>query len=283
MASVARASWLPMIVIMLAQIQMAFNVNALPVSIGDIVDEFDTPATTIGTALVVYSLFVAAFVMLGAKLGKIVGERLIFQVTAVVHGIAMGLMAVSPNVSIMMLAQAVAGLAAAGLVPSLVVLIAANYRGAQQAQALGLLAGTSAMAGVVAFLVAGYLATALSWRYSFALLFILSLIVLALSFRMKPIDRQEGIRIDVVGAVLAALAIILISFGFNNLNSWGVVLARPSAPVNIIGLSPAPFMVIGGVIFAQAFVMWIHRRQAQRKAPLLSVAVIDSSEERAAI
>ena len=30
----ARASWLPMIIILLAQIQMAFNVNALPVSIG---------------------------------------------------------------------------------------------------------------------------------------------------------------------------------------------------------------------------------------------------------
>jgi hypothetical protein len=36
-----RASWLPMIIILLAQIQMAFNVNALPVSIGAIVDDLD--------------------------------------------------------------------------------------------------------------------------------------------------------------------------------------------------------------------------------------------------
>ena len=52
----ARASWLPMIIILLAQIQMAFNVNALPVSIGPIVETLDTPATMVGTALVVYSL-----------------------------------------------------------------------------------------------------------------------------------------------------------------------------------------------------------------------------------
>jgi hypothetical protein len=94
-------SWLPMIVIMLAQIQMAFNVNALPVSVGGIVDDFDTSATSVGTALVIYSLFVAAFVMLGAKVGKLVGERLVFQVTVVVHGIAMGWMAVSQDVESM--------------------------------------------------------------------------------------------------------------------------------------------------------------------------------------
>src|SRR5262245_37085535 len=99
------ASWLPMIIIMLAQIQMAFNVNALPVSIGGIADDFNAPATSVGTALVIYSLFVAAFVMLGAKIGKIVGERLVFQVTVVAHGLAMALMAISPTVSVMNYAQ----------------------------------------------------------------------------------------------------------------------------------------------------------------------------------
>src|SRR5262245_13478085 len=89
---VERASWLPMIIILLAQMQMAFNVNALPVSIGPIVEELDTSATAVGTALVIYSLFVAAFVMLGAKIGKLVGERLVFQVTVVLHGVAMGIM-----------------------------------------------------------------------------------------------------------------------------------------------------------------------------------------------
>src|SRR4029078_11282502 len=94
-ATETQMSWLPLLVIVLAQIQMAFNVNALPVSIGPITAEFDVPATTVATALVVYSLFVAAFVMLGAKLGKMFGARLIFQITVVIHGLAMGCMAFS--------------------------------------------------------------------------------------------------------------------------------------------------------------------------------------------
>ena len=279
--AVAAASWLPMGVILLAQMQMAFNVNALPVSIGPIVYELEVPATTVGTALVVYSLFVAAFVMVGAKVGKIFGERRVFQVTALLHGIAMGLMAFSPDASVMLGAQAIAGLAAAALVPTLVVLIAANYQDKQQAQALGLLAGAPAMAGVLAFVVAGYLATAFSWRYSFGMLFFVSIAVFFLSFRLKPVARQS-VTIDTVGAILAAFAIILISLGFNNLNNWGILFAKDAAPFTLLGLSPAPFMVIVGVVLGQAFFMWSHRRKAANKTPLLALEVLDSPQERSA-
>ncbi len=186
-ATAAQVSWLPMVIILLAQIQMAFNVNALPVSIGAITEDLGISASAIGTALVIYSLFVAAFVMLGAKIGKVVGERLAFQVTVVLHGLAMGMMAFSSGERMMNSAQAIAGLAAAVLVPTLVVLVAANYRGKQQEQALGLLAGAPAMAGVLAFIIAGFLATALSWRYSFGLMLLISLVVFFLSFRLKPV------------------------------------------------------------------------------------------------
>jgi MFS family permease len=281
--TVAQVSWLPMVIILLAQMQMAFNVNALPVSIGPIVEDLDAPATAIGTALVIYSLFVAAFVMLGAKIGKIFGERLVFQVTVILHGLAMGIMAFSPNTGAMNSAQAIAGLAAAALVPTLVVLIAANYQGKQQEQALGLLAGAPAMAGVLAFLVAGFLGTVLSWRYSFGLLLVVSVVIFLLSFRLKPVARQTGIKIDTVGAVLAAIAIILISLGFNNLNSWGLVLARPGAPFSLLGVSPAPLMITLGVVIAQAFFTWSQYRQDMNKSPLFALEVLDSVYERAAI
>jgi hypothetical protein len=61
----------------------------------------------------------------------------------------------------------------------------------------------------------------LSWRFSFGLIFIISLVVFFLSFRMKSVPRQKGISIDLVGVVLSALSIALILFGFNNLNCVG--------------------------------------------------------------
>ena len=282
-AAAATASWLALGVIVLAQMQMAFNVNAIPVSVGPIVDDLGTSATAVGTALVVYSLFVAAFVMLGAKLGKMIGARLVFQVTVLLHGASMLVMAFSSDAGGINTAQALAGLAAALLVPTLVVLIAANYHGKQQAQALGILAGSPALAGALAFFVAGFLGTALSWRYSFGLLAVVAVIVFALSFRLQSIPRQKGVSIDFVGAALAAAAIMLIMLGFNNLNNWGVLLAAPDAPFTLLGISPAPVMILLGILLAQAFFAWSHRRVARARTPLVALEVLDSRPEQAAM
>ena len=217
---------------------MGINVNALPVSLGPIVEDLNAPATSVATALVLYSLFVAAFVMLGAKIGKMFGERLVFQFSALAHGVAMALMAISINAEMMNIAQAVAGIAAAALVPTLVVLIAANYHERQQEQSLGILASIPAIASGLTFVIAGFIATALSWRLSFGLIFLISLVVFFLSFRMKSIPRQQGISIDFVGVVLSALAIAFMLFGFNNVNNWGLVLAKPARPSRFWGCRP---------------------------------------------
>ena len=92
-------------------------------------------------------------------------------------------------------------------------------------------------------------------------------IVFLLSFRLKPIDREKGVKIDWIGALLAALAIILISLGFNNLKAWGMLLASPDAPVSILGMSPSPIMIVVGVVIGQGFFAWSHRRRRKAKDP----------------
>ncbi|HEY7119105.1 MAG TPA: MFS transporter, partial [Tepidisphaeraceae bacterium] len=278
-----QAPWLPLIVIVLAQLQMGVNVNALPVSLGPIAEDLNAPSTAVATALVLYALFVAAFVMLGAKIGKLVGERRVFQFGVAAHGVAMILMATSTDVGTMNTAQAVAGVAAAALVPTLVVLIAANYHGRQQATALGVLAGVPAVASGVTFVVAGFLATSLDWRYTFGLIVFLAIAVLILSFRLTPIPRQHGIRIDFVGFVLSAAAIALILYGFNNLQKWGLLVAKEAAPFSVLRLSPAPLFILLGIVLLQAFFRWSERRVAAKKQPLLAQEVLDSPEEKNAV
>src|SRR5262245_49009428 len=278
-----QAPWLPLLVIVLAQLQMAINVNALPVSPGPISEDLNAPATAAATALLLYSLFVAAFVMLGAKIGKLVGERRVFQASVIAHGVAMGLMATSTDARTMNTAQAIAGVAAAALVPTLVVLIAANYHGRQQETALGVLAGIPAVASAFTFLVAGFLATALSWRYSYWLLIVMAVVVLILSFRLTPIPRQFGIKIDLVGVALSASAIALILFGFNNLQTWGPLVAEDAAPFSVLRVSPAPILILFGIVLGQAFFAWSHRRVAANKQPLLATEVLDSDEEKSAV
>ena len=186
-------------------------------------------------------MLVAGFVMLGAKLIQRFGALRVFRLAVVLFCASQVLMTFSPSAALMITAQALCGASAAIIVPSLVALIAENYRGQQQATAIGALGSARAAAGVLAFLIGGILGTSIGWRPAFGILIGVSAIVFLLSFRLKSDRGRPDVQIDWVGVVLAAAAIILISFGFNNLNRWGLGLAAAEVRRSILlGVSPAP-------------------------------------------
>ena len=279
----ARASWVPMIAIALGQMIMSYNVASLPVALGGMVKSFGVPPTTVATGIVAYSMLVAGFVMLGAKLAQRFGALQVFRFAVVLFCASQILMTFSPTATLMLTAQALCGAAGAVIVPSLVALIAENYTGRRQATALGALGSAHAAAGVLAFIIGGVLGTYIGWRPAFGILIVVSVIVFLLSFRLKRDYGRPDVHIDFFGVVLAASAIVLISSGCNNLNGWGLLLATANAPFDLLGLSPAPVMIVLGVVLGQAFLMWTLRRQAAGKTPLLALAVIDSPEERCAV
>jgi predicted MFS family arabinose efflux permease len=278
-----RESWVPMIAIALGQMIMSFNVASLPVAMSGMVESFRVPPTTVATGIVAYSMLVAGFVMLGAKLAQRYGALRVFRAAVVVFGGAQVLMTFSPTATLMITAQALSGAAAAVIVPSLVALIAENYKGQQQATALGALGSARAAAGVLAFVIGGVLGTHIGWRPAFGILIAVSALVFLLSFRLKPDQGRPDVQIDYVGVALAAASIVLISFGFNNLNGWGLTLATPNAPFNIAGASPAPVLILIGIMLGYVFLRWTHRVQQAGNTPLLALEVLDSSKERAAV
>jgi MFS family permease len=272
-----------MIAIALGQALMSFNVASLPVALSGMVNSFNVPPTTVATGIVMYSLAVAAFVMLGAKLNQRFGALVVFRAVVLLFGCAQVLMTFSPTANLMLTAQLLSGMAGAALVPALVALIANEYHGKQQATALGALGSARAGAGVLAFLIGGILGTQIGWRPAFGILIAVSAIVLMLSFKLKPTPSRPEVKIDLVGVVLAAAGIALFVFGFNNLNRWGLGLANPAAPFDLFGASPAPFMIVIGAVLLQAFVAWTRRRAAAGKTPLVALEVLQSPTERAAV
>lgn len=278
----APASWMPMIVVSMGQTLTALNINALPVSIGGIVGEFNVAATTVGTVIVIYSLAVAGFIMLGAKLGQRFGSTQVFRWASGFLLLASILMTFSPSITVMFIAQFLAGLGAAMIGPTFVVQIAHNYSGKQQAKALGILGGVSAVASAAAFFIAGIVGTTLGWRYAFGFVIVFAVLTLFMSFRLKAVPQVANVRIDAIGVVLAFTAISLLSLGFNNINDWGLFFAHASAPLAPLGISPALLMIFAGVIGIQLFMAWAQRRQAAQLTPLLALEVLESQAERMA-
>jgi hypothetical protein len=135
---------------------------------------------------------------------------------------------------------------------------------------------------VLAFVIVGYVAM-INWRLAFGLLIVHAVALLLLSFKLKPAVARPEVRIDAVGVILAAVAVICISFGFNNLRTWGVLLARPAAPFELAGASPAPVMIVVGVGLFMAFFLWSHKHAAGGKTPLVALEVVDSPKEWVAV
>ncbi|HEY9410119.1 MAG TPA: MFS transporter [Jiangellaceae bacterium] len=278
-----RVSWRPMIGLFFAQVLMSFNVAALPVSIGGMVEEFGVPPTTVSTAIVMYGLAVAALVMVGAKLGQRIGWVVIFRAVIALFAVAELMMLFGPTVEWIIAAQALAGASAAIIVPALVALIAENYHGDQQATAIGSLGSARAISGVSAFFIGGALGTLVGWRPVFAILFGLAIVVFALTFTLRSDRGNPAVTIDVVGALLIGIAVVSLTLGFNNLNGWGLVTARPGAPFDIGGLSPAPLLITAGIVLGQSFFVWTRRRAEAGQVPLVSLSVVGSPRERAAV
>ena len=79
--------WLALIILAAAQFVMVLDSSVMNVSISQIVDDLDTTVTGVQTAITAYTLVMAAFMLVGAKLGDIWGRDRVFAVGLAVYGL----------------------------------------------------------------------------------------------------------------------------------------------------------------------------------------------------
>ena len=115
------------------------------------------------------------------------------------------------------------------------------------------------------------------------MLTVLAAAIVLLSFKLKPSSGAAGLKIDFVGVFLSAAAVVTGTLGLNSLSTWGAVRARPAAPFDLLGLSPAPLLILAGLVLATGFLAWTRRRAAKRVAPLLALSIVEAPAERAAL
>lgn len=259
---------LPLLAVAMTQLLLVFNVTALKVSIEAIVASLSASASTVKSVMVVYSLVVAAVIVLGAKVDQILGARRMFRAMLLLFAAAMGATAVSAGPVMLFGAQILAGIASGVLLPTFVMLIGSHYRGRQRAQALGWLAASGAVSIVPALLLSGSLAMWPGWRFTFGLIGVLALILFKVSDPLRAEPGRGPARLDGVGLLLATAAIFLIGFGCNNVTEWG---------------SSALLLILCGVLSVKAFLVWSRRLQAAGGTPLIALEAFSSSQERMAL
>lgn len=277
----SRTSWFPLAIVMLCQIQVSFN--AFNVSIEGIVQDLDIPATSVGLALTTSTFAMAGFVLLGSRIGARIGPRRALHIGMIGPTIAAITISLTNEGWMLFAVQALNGATVALAAPALTVVIASNYQGRQQGQAIGFLASAIPLAQVVSLLAAGALASSVGWRWSFVLLSVIGIVNLALIGRLAPIAPRPDVVIDWRGAGLSSVGIILVSAAFSFLNSWGFFTASEQAPFDIAGLSPVPVLLVIGLVLIHAFFRSTRRRMDEGKPVLFSLDVLRSTQERSIV
>ncbi len=256
------------------QFLMMLDSSVMNVSMATVAKDLDTTVTGIQTAITLYTLVMASFMITGGKIGQIIGRKRAFAIGCIVYGCGSLITAISPNLGVLLIGwSGLEGLGAALILPAIVALVASNYGRDERPRAYGLVASAAAIAVAVGPIIGGLCTTYLSWRYVFAGEVVVVLGILLLARRMEEGPRETGVRLDLVGTALSALGLGLIVFGVLRSGTWGFVQPKPDAP-EWLGLSPCIWLMLGGGAVLLLFVGWENRRLARGSDPLVDPKIL---------
>src|SRR3954447_20045530 len=148
---------------------MVLDSTVMNVSISQVVEDLDTTVPMVQLAITMYTLVMAAFMLIGAKFGDVWGRRRAFSIGLAVYGLGSLITAVSPNVNVLLIGwSGIEGLGAVLVIPAIAALTAANYTGKERALAYAMLGGIAGAGAAAGPLIGGFVTTTMSWRVVFA-------------------------------------------------------------------------------------------------------------------
>jgi MFS family permease len=282
--------WLPMLILASAQFVMVLDSSVMNVAISQIVADLDTTIQGVQTAITLYTLVMAAFMLLGAKLGDILGRNRAFAIGLAIYGVGSLTTALSPSLAVLLVGwSGVEGFGAVLVIPAIASLTAASYEGRERALAYALLGGIAAIAVAAGPLIGGWVTTQFSWRYVFAgeTVVVIGILLLRGQIARAPGPERRP-RLDVVGVVLSSSGLGLAVFAILRSSVWGFVQPRTPPTINgteitPLGFSPVPFMVLGGLALLWAFSSWEQRCARVGRDQLLDTTMLAIAQLRAGL
>jgi len=269
---------------------MVLDSSVMNVSISQIVADLNTTVTGVQLAITAYTLVMAAFMLVGAKLGDILGRDRAFGIGLAVYGLGSLTTALSPNLYVLLFGWSlIEGLGAVLVIPAIAALVAANYEGKDRAFAYGIIGGVAGAAIAVGPVIGGWVTTYYSWRYVFVGEVVIVIAVLLVRKRMQAAPRPEHPpKLDVVGAALSAAGLGLVVLGILQSSKWGWLTPIDAPTINgkkitPLGFSLVPFLIVGGFFVLWFFSMWEQRQVRLGRDTLLERALLSIKTLRAGL
>ena len=112
-----QASWAVIGMLAAAQFIMVLDTTVMNVSISQIVEDLNTTIVGLQTAITLYTLVMAAFMLIGGKFGDRWGAKRAYVVGLLIYGAGSLTTALAPNLTALVVSRAAMGASAAGIIP----------------------------------------------------------------------------------------------------------------------------------------------------------------------
>ncbi len=194
------------ILLAMAMFVLVVDTSLMNVSIASVVHDLHTTVSGVQSAIALEALVSAAFILIGSKVGDLIGRKRAYVIGLLGYAVGALAMALAQSLTAIIVFWAVlGGLGASLLLPAMQSLIHGNFEGAAQKKAYALVGASAAIAAAVGPLLGGFLTTYLSWRIGFLLEDVVILVVLTGIKLVRDVPYTGAPGVDVVGALLSVV------------------------------------------------------------------------------
>ncbi|WP_037858947.1 MFS transporter [Streptomyces sp. NRRL S-340] len=256
-----RQRWLAVFFVSAAQLIVIANAAILNVALPSAQADLHISDDGRQWVLTSYTLVFGGLLLLGGRLGDLLGRKRIFLIGLVGFAAASALGGLAPTTWVLLTARALQGVFGALLAPAILSLISLTFpAGRERAKAFGIFAAVATAGSAVGLLLGGVLTEYLNWRWGMLISVPLAAVpfVGALLFVRADSPADRGTRLDLPGAVLATVGLAGLVYGFS--------LAQSHGWHDVVTLGT----FTAAVVLLAAFTLL----QARRRDPLLPLRIL---------
>src|SRR4051795_7801045 len=227
------------------------DLSLVQVALPAIGSELHLPAGQLQWVVSAFVLGYGGFLLFGGRSADVFGRKrvLVWGLIALIAASVLG--AVASDGTLLIVARFIKGMTAAFTAPAALSILTTSFReGHRRNRALGLYAAAAA-AGFTFGLVAGGLLTQLSWRYTFAVVAPVALVLLLAALRVvrpDPVASDSGRRLDVGGALTITGAFLLFVWAIVEAPTAGWTSLRTLGALGLSALLGALFVAIENTV-----------------------------------
>jgi EmrB/QacA subfamily drug resistance transporter len=216
--------WVVLVIICLAQFMVVLDATIVNVALPHIQTSLGFSEASLQWVINAYTLVFAGFLLLGGRVGDLLGRKRFFLIGLVIFTVASFLNGISTTSGMLIGFRALQGLGAALISPAALSIISTTFaEGKERSRALGVWAAIAIGGSAVGLVLGGALTQAFSWRWIFFVNVPVGIFAFLAAVRLVPESKDEHAhkRYDIAGAVTVTGGLMALVYGLVNSATHG--------------------------------------------------------------